>query len=524
MWYTLKNIIKLLIFRLKIDMITLITNSSPLAEIGTKTLSGYLIDRKIDCKVIYLNNIMGEYIDENIKTKILRIVRDSSIVGMSLMTKDFFLFKDLTAFLKKKTKAKIIWGGIHPTVKPDEAINFCDFVCVGEGEEPLYLLCQKLNSKKFTDVPNLVYKKGNKVIRNNVGFIVNNLNTLPLPDYEFKTSYILYDGKIIKIPQDLTLKKKLLGANLAFYSQRGCPYSCTYCTNYFLRDLYKTKGKLFYRRSSVERIIKELETYKKLMPFIESIVINDDEFLARSDEEIKEFSIAYKKVIGLPFYINALGSFVKKDKIKYLVDACLKGISIGIQTGSKRILKHIYYRPVFSETNIKASRIVNKYKNNLEVKYDLIVDNPYEHENDKIQTVKLLNRLSRPFDLQLHSLVFFPGTRMYDLAKRDGLIEDEESQIYRKRYQIDITNEYFNAIFFINSISLLPVWLNNFLINKNVRKSVFFSPFRFLMSRSIKFLLIIKALKIVIHSPSVLKHYIKYLTILPKPGYAVSKD
>lgn len=505
-------------------MIILITNSSPLSEIGTKTLSGYLIDKQIDCKVIYLNNIMDDYLDDKIKTAILDIVQDNRLVGMSLMTKDFFLFKDLTAFLKKNTDAQIIWGGIHPTVKPDEAINFCDFVCVGEGEEPLYLLCKKTDSDNFVDVPNIVYKEEGKILKNSVEFIVENLDKLPFPDYEFRNSYILSDGKIIKIPEELTIKKKILGSTLAFYSQRGCPYACSYCTNYFLRNLYKDKKKFFYRRSSVERIIKELERYKRMMPFIETIVINDDDFLAREYEEIKEFSIAYKKLIGLPFYINAVGRYVEENKIKLLVGASLKGISVGIQTGSERVLKDIYCRPIYNKTNIEASRIINKYKNNLAVKYDLIVDNPYEFDNDKIKTAKLLSRLSRPFDLQLHSLVFFPGTKMYDQAKRDGLILNEELQIYRKRYQIDIANDYFTAIFFLNSILVLPKWLNRLLISKIILRNIFLAPFRFLIRKSVKLLLIIKGLKILIHSPILIKHYIKYLTVWRKPRSPVVSD
>lgn len=494
-------------------MVTLITNSSPLAEIGIKTLSGYLAAKNVPCKVIYLNNIVDNYISDEVKNALLKVAKGSSLIGLSLMTKDFFLFKELTAFLKENTKARIIWGGIHPTVKPDEAINFCDFVCVGEGEEPLYLLTKKLKSNKFSDIPNIVYKKHNKILKNNVDFLIGNLDTLPLPDYEFKNSYILFEGKLIKIPKNLTTRGKVLGSVLAFYSQRGCPFSCTYCANYTLRNLYIKKGKLFYRRSSVKRIIEELKVYKKMMPFIKEIIINDDEFLARSTEEIKEFSIAYKKEIDLPFSVNAIGTFVEEDKIKWLADASLKGVALGIQTGSNRVLKNIYNRSVFNKINIKASKVFSKYKH-LDISYDLILDNPYEFENDKIKTIKLINRLFRPFYLQLYTLIFFPGTKIYEMAKKDGFIKDEESQIYRKRYQIDIGNGYLNSIFFLNSIWLLPKWLNDLLISKTLCKNLFFLPFRFLMGRSIKFLLLIKGIKHIFHSPRLLKHYVKYLPVL----------
>lgn len=34
-------------------------------------------------------------------------------------------------------KTPIIWGGIHPTIRPDECFEYADMVCVGDGEDAL---------------------------------------------------------------------------------------------------------------------------------------------------------------------------------------------------------------------------------------------------------------------------------------------------------------------------------------------------------------------------------------------------
>lgn len=494
-------------------MITLISNATPLFQIGIKTLESYLISKRIECRVVYLNLQGNNFDNKRNKKEILDIVCQSKLIGMSLMSNDLYIFTSLTNFIKNETDIPVIWGGIHPSMCPDESIKICDFVCIGEGESPLHLLYNEISTgeENFERVPNILYKKNGIAVRNPVKFYTENLDSLPFLDYEFRNSYIYYKNKFIKIPNNESDKKKLLGTNMLFLSQRGCSFSCTYCSNSFLWNLY-SDNKKYIRFKSINRSIEELERFIKTMPFIKNIAIFDDNFLARKVDEIKEFACLYRKRIGLPFTILGIPNYVTEEKIRILTEAFLSYIIIGIQSGSDRILKSLYHRPAFQKDILRAASAINKYKNKLRVSYDLILDNPYEDNSDKMETIKLLNLLPRPFDLQLFSLNFFPGTKLYDKAKADGfLLEKDIHNIHKKRFNIDIETNYFNSIFLLSSIVLLPKRINNLLINRIVLESVLFVPFRLILKKSTKLLLILKGLKYVLLSPELLKHYMKYL-------------
>jgi radical SAM superfamily enzyme YgiQ (UPF0313 family) len=66
--------------------------------------------------------------------------------------------------------------------------------------------------------------------------------------------------------------------------------------------------------------------------------------------------------------------------------------------------------------------------------YDFILDVPYETDEDKIESLKLIAEIPKPFHLQPFSLVLYPGTKLYEMARKDNLIKDEKRQIYEKSY------------------------------------------------------------------------------------------
>ena len=47
--------------------------------------------------------------------------------------------------------------------------------------------------------------------------------------------------------------------------------------------------------------------------------------------------------------------------------------------------------------------------------YDVILDNPFETEEDALETVRVLQNVRKPFQLQLFSLTFYKGTEIFDL-------------------------------------------------------------------------------------------------------------
>jgi radical SAM superfamily enzyme YgiQ (UPF0313 family) len=169
-----------------------------------------------------------------------------------------------------------------------------------------------------------------------------------------------------------------------------------------------------------------------------------------------------------------------EEKLALLIDAGLVVVEIGIQTGSDHTNREIYNRPHITKKNIlSASKILNKFSSeNFCPYYHFIIDNPYERNRDFMETIEILKKLPTPFGSGVFSLVFYPGTQMYEMVKKDGVIRDDVMDVYRKNYHNNYGGENFNQHTYLEYIimlkaltpSLLPNFLVDILTNKQVVK------------------------------------------------------
>ena len=121
-----------------------------------------------------------------------------------------------------------------------------------------------------------------------------------------------------------------------------------------------------------------------------------------------------------------------------------------------------------NEKTLKAMGILNKYKDKmLPPLYDFLIDSPHETDEDKIESLRFIAKIPKPYKVQLFSMVLFPGTQLYEMAKRENLIEDENTAIYNKHFMSHKTG-YLNLVFKIVQKGILPGWLLNCLVSAPV--------------------------------------------------------
>lgn len=469
-------------------MITLFTNGHPISEIGVKSLVGYLEFHNIPVRAVYLDQCGN--LSEKAINQILELTKTSILVGFSAMSKDIDEYLPLINKIREKQKIPVMLGGIHPTALPKESLKIADIICVGEGEEPLRQVYEAIkNGDKNYDFPNIGYKSGDKIVINRTTYFADSLDALPFPDYKFSDSYLFVKEKneIEKIPQDVAAKQKMLKTDtLIFYSQRGCGFSCTYCSNSLYHDLARSSGHKWYRRTSPKRVKEELKSHLQYLPFVKKITINDDDFLLRNIDEIREISEFLKNELKMGFTINGIPSptTVTDEKISILVKNGLTKIGFGVQSGSNRILKEIYKRFVPREHVLAAAKIVAKYctngLNGFYPNYGFILDSPYDTDDDWRESLKLLISIPQPRTINLYSLAFFAGTKLTEKAMADGYISSPSGD-FNKKYQEDIQYSYPNTLFFLNRFYPIPLWLNNFLMSDFMVKSKIVLPIRHIL-------------------------------------------
>jgi radical SAM superfamily enzyme YgiQ (UPF0313 family) len=392
--------------------------------------------------------------DKGLK-RVVELSKDSDLIGISVMTNFFSGVVQITQILKKKLNIPIIWGGIHPTIRPNECLEHADMVCIGEGEETLVKLVRKI--KKCDDISDIVglgFRAGGRVVINNPSPLIQDLDLTPFPDYSCEDDYLLKGKSVRKIDKNLLkdyMTSKIYSDKKRNYTtyhtitSRGCPFECSYCCNSAFTKMYPDQKVV--RKRSVGNIINELIGAKRTLSFINCVLINDDSFFTRTEEEIAYFAKEYKEKIGLPLWITGLSIFsFSKKKLTLLVDGGLRFIRMGIQTGSDSTKK--MYKRYYSNQQIEAvAKEINKFKDKIvPPSYDIILGNPWESDDDLVKTLMLLSSLPKPYSLELFSLTLYPDTSLYLKAKKEGIIKNDIEEIYNKPYY-GVKPTYLNNLF-----------------------------------------------------------------------------
>jgi radical SAM superfamily enzyme YgiQ (UPF0313 family) len=186
----------------------------------------------------------------------------------------------------------------------------------------------------------------------------------------------------------------------------------------------------YIRRRSAANVIQELANFINTYDFHGGIWFSDDDFMADSSKKLQEFSELYKEKIGLPFFCLGSPASISEKKLEYLINGGLRYFEYGIQTGSTKT-KQVFNRSFSSEQIIENCKVINKFSQDIRLPYyDFILDNPWETVEDELETLDLILELPRPYQLALASFRYFPGSVLYEEAKKQGLISLETSQIY----------------------------------------------------------------------------------------------
>ena len=423
------------------------------------------------------NNTMDSPTSDEINTLIKLIKRLGPIlVGISVRSVLFKLACRVTEEIKKEVDALVIWGGVHPTIRPEQSIEFADIVCIGEGEDPIIELTAKLSKGEELDsIKNLWVRKGDKIIKNDLCPLIQALDSLPFPDFSNENKYLVENGNNVVSSQDPDKR-----TTYWIMTSRGCPFNCTYCCDHILKETYKDKG-MYVRRRSIDNVIEELVQAKKRFKNLIFINFLDDVFTLDANW-VRKFCEQYKKVVNLPFFCLCHPRTVNKEMIKFLKDAGVSSISMGVQTGSEKIRHKYFERYDTNEEIVDASQILHKYKINYS--YSIIVDNPLETDETRMETFHLLLRLPRPFVLYTYTLTCFPETKLTKLLLEKGLIsEDDVEDKKQKSYENmsptldlrrDKENLFWCNLYFLIQKKYIPkrfiVWLSRIKMLKRYPK------------------------------------------------------
>ncbi len=435
--------------------IVLISPFATLESVGLRILSSCLRKEGHSVRMLFLRNEFTKAYDALVMEQMSELCKDADLVGVSVFTNYFDNAVQITEQIKKTVRAPVLWGGIHPTIRPEESLRHADMVCLGEGEGPVVELAQKMSrGEDFRNVRSMWFKDGGSIIRNGMHPLQRDLDLLPFPDFDYEHHFVLAEGAIR--PMDLSLTERYLGRHDRDHmvlATRGCSFGCTYCCNNTLHEV--DRDFRLVRKRSPRHVVEEIVRVREKLPYIRSVKFSDDAFFFYPEKAIEEFCIGFKEQIRLPIRIKGINPCTcSRAKIAMLVDAGLDSLRMGIQSGSERT-KALYKRRDSNDKTLAAVRMINEFRDSVtDVQYDIILDNPWENDDDLAQTLLMLVQFQPPYYMALFSLTFYPETELYRKAKADGIVRDDLRDVYRKHYR-GTRKTYMNGLFHLLNLYAL---------------------------------------------------------------------
>lgn len=386
--------------------------------IGAKYIHSFLLAHNYESHLILQPNP-----DIKSDISIFRFIEEHNIqlVGISLMSSEFFRAFHFAKELKCRfNNIPLVLGGIHATIAPDGCLSVGDFAVRGEGEHTFLALIRCLEENKdYHDIPGICFKENGSVHANPLPPLEQNIDIFPFPQHLPQGMYVVHKNNVIQMNLALFNSYSRYNGTLPnIITTRGCPYSCTYCCNSAYKKLYGSNYNRV-RKRSFESVISEcLEIIRQHKDCL-SLNVQDDCFLTYDKKWIEDFSEQYSNKIRLPLIVRTTPRHITREKLAVLKKAGLAIIMIGLQSGSDTINKTIYKRGVTSKQFLDATNLVKDA--GLCGYYDIILDNPYESEEDVLETLKVILQIPKPFQLQLFSLCLYQGTELHERAIQDGV-------------------------------------------------------------------------------------------------------
>ena len=364
------------------------------------------------------------------------------------MTDGFYFARTITQAVKEEVpESLVIWGGIHPTLKPEECLQYADCVCIGEGEKTLLSLVERLSkSKEFSDLPGLGFRSPDgKFVINSPPPQIAELDTIPFVRYDWPNLFVQDARGLLPYNHaEYCNYSRHAGEDYTLMNSRSCPFNCSYCCNTSINTLYNNRGRV--RRRSVDNVILELKHAINTISTVGFINFIDEQFLT-SRQWTEEFVNKYGNQIGLPFIMQLAPGTFDDQIIRKLKGAGLKFVVIGIQSGSELTNKAIFHRNFNRNAIIEGSRVLKK--NGIYPFYDVIIQNEFEEDSDRDETVRLLLDLEKPFSLTFYALTPFPETELEKIYKEKNVLP--RINPYEKSYK-----DYDEKDFYFQLCSVIP--------------------------------------------------------------------
>jgi anaerobic magnesium-protoporphyrin IX monomethyl ester cyclase len=335
---------------------------------------------------------------------------DPEVVGITAMTFTLIDALKVARLVKEiKREVKVVLGGPHPHIYPEETVSFpeVDFVVQGEGERVFTELVDALDDmRKPSQIKGVVWKDNGKVIRGEAAETIADLDSLPFPARDL-TDIHRYCSVLARISHCTTM-----------ITSRGCPFRCRFCARPHLGS--------GFRHRSAGNVVKEFEECRAMG--IREFLIYDDTFTGDRARVIDICEQVLEKGLKIHWDIRAHINTVDEELLKKLKQAGCERIHYGVESGNPDILKNLRKGATIERVK-QAFRLTREA--GIETLAYFMIGSPGESLATAGQSIALAREL-KPDYVHISILMPFPATELYQDGLESGVIQQDYWQEFAR--------------------------------------------------------------------------------------------
>jgi radical SAM superfamily enzyme YgiQ (UPF0313 family) len=306
--------------------------------------------------------------------------QDCDLVGISCMTANSPRAYELAKQFRARNKV-VVLGGVHPTILPDEALEFADAVVIGEAEGVWEDLLRDFEA----------------------GTLKRRYHN-PEPDL---STYVQKDFS--------NLIQRRLYNLIPVLTTRGCPYHCSFCC---VTNIYGKK----IRHIPVANIVRDIkESGSKHFMFLDDNIIGQPTYAKELFRAIKPLGIKWVGQASVSILVN------DDELIKLAAESGCKALFIGIESVSEEQLKTMH--KAIKEIPQLELALKKIRKMGILVHASMIFgfDNDTKKSFDETVDFLIKNKVTTA---SFNTLTPYPGTETFDQMKNSGRLITTDWKYY----------------------------------------------------------------------------------------------
>ena len=337
------------------------------------------------------------------------------VVGLTVYTPTLF---DALVVSRSVCQAlpdvKLVWGGPHTTLFPDESMAqpVVEYLVTGEAEETFPAFLDALESGKgFGHIPGIWHRVGTEVVHTGPPAYVQDIDALPFPAFDMLDFKRYYSAIGTGLPVG------------TICSSRGCPFHCTFCCK-----PYST-----YRSRSVGNILAEMERY--YAEGIREFFFFDDLFNA-SPKRVKDIAqnILEKNWTDVVWSFRGRVDAIDEEMLALAKKAGCRQILFGVEDASDAGLKAIKKKITVDQVR-RAMRLCRKF--GILTSTNWIIGFPHHKtRQDILDLIDTAVSIDSDF-AQFNICIVYHGTEIFALGVEKNLFDKD---IWRKHALDPIPN------------------------------------------------------------------------------------